>query len=468
MPNQYDFRSDIGDPADIVAKGFVQGQSIAESIRKSQLEQAQQEQLQKRAEELHNDLGSLATKPSISANDVVKLQLAYPEMAEKFKAPYEALNDQEKQSVMSNAIQVKSALDSGQHDIAAKVLQDQVTALKNSGQDDKAKPYQNLIDSIKHDQETGQHTANLSASMFLSAAMGKENFSKTFATNQEQARLDQAQPLELARKGAEAISAQTGATYAEPLAQANLGKAQAEAQTKQAEAVVSADKYQLDVEKIASDIANSQADSRLKTMQNIYEREQNPLKKQKLQLEIDKAQTENQTASIKKADKIKGDVDHLNLALNMVDEALTSPALKGSGPIMRMANGWFPGKAHDLIEKLQTIGSDTFISKIESVPGMSPMSDGDRKEIKDSVRSLDYKQSNVEIEKNLNTIRRIFAKKRDEVINNYGLKGTPIEQGDFVLPGNKRFGAVTQKGLEAMAAKQGISPGELKAWMESQ
>ena len=468
MSNQYDFTTDIGNPADIVANGFAQGQSIAESVRKSQIEYAQQEQLQERAKALHNDLGALATKPSISANDVVKLQLTYPEMAEKFKAPYEALNDQEKHTVMSNAIQVKSALDSGQHDIAAKVLEDQVTALKNSGHDDKAKPYQNLIDSIKHDKETGQHTANLTASMFLSSAMGPEHYSKTFSTNQEQARLDQAQPLEIAKKGAEVISAQTGAAYAEPLAQANLGKAQAEAQTKQAEAATATDKYQLDLEKIASDIANSQADSRLKTMQGIYEREQNPLKKQKLQLEIDKAKAENQTNSIKKADKIKGDVDHLNLALGMVDEALMSPALKESGPIMRMANGWFPGKAHDLIEKLKTIGSDTFISKIESVPGMSPMSDGDREEIKNSVRSLDYKQSNVEIEKNLNTIRRIFSKKRDEVINNYGLKGTPIEQGDFVLPGHKRFGAITQKGLETMAAKQGISPAELKSWMESQ
>jgi len=161
------------------------------------MDKAQQQQLALQQQvEMKKDLGALAQKANPTAQDFAAITTKYPSLAEHFKNTWSMLNTDQQQTRLSQASQVYSALQGGKPDIAKQLLNEQITASRNSGREQDAKSAETMLQLI----DTKPEIALNSAGLMLSSVLGPEKFSTTFSTL---AKL----PSEVAKGTAEATKA---------------------------------------------------------------------------------------------------------------------------------------------------------------------------------------------------------------------------------------------------------------------
>jgi hypothetical protein len=187
---------DVKSPFDSALSGFQNGMQMgaqADAMKQQQLQRAQALQMQK-------DLGALASNPNAGAQDYAAMMVKYPQMSEHFKKSWDVLSADQQQNKLSHATQVYAALQTGNPGVASQLLDQQATALRNSGKEEDAKAADTMSQMIQLDPTSAKTTAGL----MLSSIMGPDKFASTFGTLGDQNRAQELQPSKVAQSEAEA------------------------------------------------------------------------------------------------------------------------------------------------------------------------------------------------------------------------------------------------------------------------
>jgi hypothetical protein len=198
------------------SQSLTQGVQLGSGILQMQQQRAQQQLMLQRQQQMQQDVGQLSKNPTPEA--IAQISLKYPEMSEQFKRSYDMLTPAQQQGNVEHATQVFAAAQSGRPDIAAKLLKERATALRNSGDEQKAK----AADAMAQWAELHPDSFKASAGLMLSSAMGPEKFATTFKTLGDEGRADAKAPAEVRAANAEAGIKEAAAAVAPQTEQQKL------------------------------------------------------------------------------------------------------------------------------------------------------------------------------------------------------------------------------------------------------
>lgn len=172
---------DVQKPFDTALSGIQAGIALSNAMDQSaarQQELAQKQFALEQQKQMQADLGTLAAKQNPTAQDFAAITTRYPSLAEHFKNTWSMLNSDQQQARLGQATQVYAALNAGKPDIAKQLLDEQTTALRNSGNEKDAKTIETLAKLI----EMSPETARTSTGLMLSSILGPDKFATTFST----------------------------------------------------------------------------------------------------------------------------------------------------------------------------------------------------------------------------------------------------------------------------------------------
>lgn len=345
------------------------------------------------------DVGAIAANPTPSA--LASLMVKYPDVAEKLKTSYNALNDEQRNAKVGQASQVYAALRAGKPDIAQNLLSTQIDALRNSGMEQDAKNLQTLSDLIKVSPET----ATTSTGLFLASAMGADKFTENFSKLENERRAQ-------AKEGAELSEAQ-----------AKAQKAATEAKFAESNAIMDITKKGWDITKLQEDIAIAKENARIAAAQVALSREGNALKRQELGLKVDELkQKREETVRTKVAD-LEGARASIDNLLNTADRVLATPlgvVKSATGPVSSRLPT-VSAETANFEELLSTLGSQAFLAQVPMMKGLGALSNAEGAKLESALQSLSLRQSPDRLIANIREAQRIMLKARKSLADRYGL-----------------------------------------------
>lgn len=141
---------------------------------------AAQEQAAQRQQEVQAALDGLRANPNPTGRDFANVMLQIPELQEQLKAPMDLLEKDAMEQNRSQALQVYSAMIAGQADIAKGIIERDIEAAENSGDEEGAAAGKAMLQLIDMDPEA----AKTSMGLHLAASFGDE-FDNVLKTLQE-------------------------------------------------------------------------------------------------------------------------------------------------------------------------------------------------------------------------------------------------------------------------------------------
>lgn len=202
-------------PATAMTEGLQLGGALQQ--RDMTLENARIAQAQ--AEQKRKDLYALSTMENPTARDYASIVTRYPELKDSFKESFNALNTEQRQQKLDAAAPIFSALQSGRPDLATKLLEDNVTALRNSKAPEReikaAETWLNLV------KTSPQHAA-LMGGTYLASVMGPDKFEQVFGKVGSEARDNLKLQPGINLTEAQAAEAREKALYTGPRAMAEI------------------------------------------------------------------------------------------------------------------------------------------------------------------------------------------------------------------------------------------------------
>lgn len=206
MPVNYaQFLAGVPSPVDRLQEGIAAGQS--QQLNTQQIQQndvilenqrADQAAAQAQAAQqsaIQGELVELSNNPNRTAKDIQDFIIRNPAYADKLKEPMAAMNDEQRQVSLNEAINVKAALSSGDTERAIQILKDRKQAAINSGDQQEADKSDIMIKTIQSSPEG----AGAMIDMFI-AANDPEKFVESSGKLAEQQRLQESEPLNIAKK----------------------------------------------------------------------------------------------------------------------------------------------------------------------------------------------------------------------------------------------------------------------------
>jgi hypothetical protein len=385
-PNQ--FAIDVPDPSKTFTDSYINAAKI--QALQSQQQLAQQEIQRKK--QLQTDLAGLGSNPT--PQQIASISGKYPELSEHFKRSYDMLSSEQQQSKLSSAIPIYAAVASGNYQTAVDQLNQNAEAYKNSGQEDQAKTSTMLAQLIQLHPET----ANKTMGLMLASTMGADKFASTFGTLGDQNRADQKQPLENKKLAAEATTAQTTAQYAD--------------------------------QKANQDLENQRIDNQIKRLDIQIKQANSETERGKLQLDRDKLVQEQQLKNLDKTNLAQDQIDSINQTLSTIQSIRGNSALEpylkvggiglggGVGSITGSIASFIPGTDRKDLEGLvDTLKSQSFLSKIQSFKGMGALSDAEGKKLTDAITSLNINQSVGQFKNNLGVLENYMNKAQSRLLS---------------------------------------------------
>lgn len=201
------YNIDVKSPFESAIGGFQTGVALGDLQNK----RADAERTRQRQIEMQTALAGLAQKPNAGAQDYSRVITQFPEVAEHLKKGYDILQPEQQQQKLSTATQIYSALNAGANDVASKLLMDQATAYRNSGNEQEAKASETMAKLIELHPETAKTTGGL----WLSSIAGADKFSSLFPALGKEVRDTTLAPSVLGKSEADAREAKAKATTAE-------------------------------------------------------------------------------------------------------------------------------------------------------------------------------------------------------------------------------------------------------------
>lgn len=416
---QASFMQGVKDGADMQA--LQQKQQAAEAAR------AQQMQMQA-------DLQALSQNPTTQA--IGAMSLKYPALSENFKRSFDMLEPAQKQAKLDHATQVYAALHSQKPDIARRLLTEQATAARNSGNEADAKAAETMAGLI----EANPEFAKTSAGLLISAAVGADKFAATFGALGAEERAAELQPDAVKKGAADARGAAADATTKE-----------AGAKYAEKGVLLDLEKKGWDIKKIKADIDIAREDNRIKAMNAAAAREGNDLKRQELQLKIQDTISERDSKVREKIAKAESGIAAMDNMINTVERVLKNPGLNdvlgsmegaayypniAAGSITAM-NPWTSSSDDraDAIALIETLGSQAFLSQVPTVQGMGSLSNAEGEKLQSALQNLSRRQSEKQFKASMSEVKRLVGKARENVSKRYG---APLAAPDTPAVANTR------------------------------
>lgn len=232
QPFDYTFKQQ-GDPFGSTMKGVETALGMATYAAKqkeAQSKAALQQQELELAQNMQLELGALARNPNANATDFTQMMIKYPSLSKDLEKSWGLLNAQQKESEIGYGSQVLFALEGGQPDMAKNLINERITALRNSGREEDAKKQEILLGVI----DTNPDVAKVSTNLSLVAALGPEKYqdlrSKIEGEKRsaaEEGRKAELQPFKLREQTATTIIKEAEAKFAPEKFGAELGLTQA-------------------------------------------------------------------------------------------------------------------------------------------------------------------------------------------------------------------------------------------------
>lgn len=205
-----DYSIDVASPVQAALQGYGAGAAIRDDqAKQQQLQAAQAQQAQ-----MQSDLRAFSQIANPTGADYARLTTRYPQLSENFKRSWEMLKPEQQQGEMRHATQVYAATLNGRPDVAQQLLRDRAAALRNSGDEAKAKHAETMAELVRLNPSGARNTIGV----MLSSVMDPDKFATTFSTLGDQGRAADKAPAEQRKaeaeasiKGVEAANARTAA-----------------------------------------------------------------------------------------------------------------------------------------------------------------------------------------------------------------------------------------------------------------
>lgn len=347
------------------------------------------------ADDLHSTLSN-PTPQAFSA-----LIAKYPQQQKAFKASWDILNKDQQDQQFSAGTQAYSAIQNGKPEVAVDLLDKQISAMENSGQD--AGNLTKIKEAVQRDPQGAGAQIALSLSSF-----DPDRWGKIAGEMRSSAKA----PAEQSLAEAKATKAATDAKFAESKAVQDLAKGG------------------WDISKIQNDIGISRQNAQIAAMTaatarqaNGIKSDTNNLKLQELKLKLqDKVQARDQAVNQKAAEvtNARGSIDNF---LNTADRVLkTDPDVIGSaaGPISSRTPTLSQDTA-DFEELINTLGSQAFLAQIPNMKSMGALSEKEGDKLQTSLQNLSLRQSPERLTENVREAQRLLLKSRANLSQKYGV-----------------------------------------------
>lgn len=366
-----------------IGANFIGGLATGQAVKQQQQQKAQ-------AEQYSADLQAYLAAPNAQA--AAAMTAKYPAQREAFKQAWDIQSKDQQDANFRAGTQVYSAIQNGRPDVAAQVLDENITAMENAGQD--ATPLKTIRETLQRDPKTTGAQIGLTL-----AALEPDRWSKV-ATEMREA--EQA-PAELSEKQAKAQKAAVDAKFAESMAVQDLAKAG------------------WDIAKIQNDIGISRQNSQIAAMNAGLKRETNDLKRMELQQKVQEAQLKRDTGVREKAAQVESERSQIDNLLSTADKFLKTPVgviSSAAGPISSQLPTVDSDTA-DLEELVDVLGNQVTMSRIGEMKGV--LSDSDLKVLRSSLQGLSLRQSPERLIENVKEAQRLMLKARSGLSEKYGV-----------------------------------------------
>lgn len=372
------------------------GLQVGSAFRQLQDQRAAAERAQQRQQQYMVDVQEAMKSPTPQA--FAALTLKYPQQREAFAAGWKTLGEAQQKDELGLASQAYAALNSNRPDVAQKLLEKRIEAMKNSGQP--TQDFEPLLELVKTNPEQAKGYAGL----VLSHVMGPEKFGATFKALGEEERAQAKAPAELEEAKAKAETEKVKAKFA------------------QSNAMLDLEKKGWDIKKIGADIDLQREANRISAMNAATAREGNTLKRQELSLKVQEAQTKLDDKIREKVATAEAGAGNIDNMLNTVERIKTNKSLNDVlGSIEGRLPAVFGDEASDAIALIDTLGSQAFLAQIPNIKGMGALSNAEGEKLQSALQNLSRTQSEKQFRANLDEASRLLKKGRENLSRSTGV-----------------------------------------------
>lgn len=394
MVQPVDYRLNLPNPAENVVNAL----KISQGVQQLQANKTAAEQ----AKAMQADIAALAENPTPAA--ISSMMVKYPNLSEPYKRVYDTLSAEQQKAKVNQATEVYAALQAGRSDLAEELVQERITAAKNSGMDAETKVNENILELIRTSPESAKTTAGL----VLASAMGPEKFTETFTkleTDRRQSALEPSQMTE---------------------AQAKAQKAAVDAKFAESEAALDLQKKGWEIDKLQNDIKISKENARIAAIDAQLKRESNELKKKELEVKLEEAKRKRDEEVRTKAAEVSSARSSIDNMLNTADQILGTPVgvvEDATGPL----ESRLPTLSQDVADfeaLMETIDAQAFMAQIPTMTGKGALSDAEGRKLSAALQNFSLKQSPKKLLANVREAQRLMLKARESLAKKYGVPQT--------------------------------------------
>ncbi len=365
------------------------GRGAAQTMQIQQLFAAQQaaQLAAQRKVEMEQYLDDLSANPNAKGRDYAQAALRYPEASAELKQAWDQLGPEQQANEFKVAGGLYAALSNGKPEIAIQQAEQRRDALRNSGNEEEALEYEDLIAEIKEDPIHARAQVGI-----MLAGVNPEKFQETFKAIGEEERQDALAP-DLQRKGkSEADKAVTDAKYADQ-------------------------KARIDIAAKSQEIRASKEGLRLRAIEATIARDANGLKNAELQLKYDEAKKAVEQKALERVADADAALSATDNFINTADRILLA-----SDNVIGDATGTIDSRiptldqdTADFEQLVETLKSQAFLAQIPNLKGLGQLSNAEGDKIQSSLQNLSLKQGDKQFIANVKEMKRLVEKGRSNI-----------------------------------------------------
>jgi hypothetical protein len=371
---------------------MLEGLKFGQGIRDMRDKRAETERAEELRKQYSADLSSTMNNPTPEA--FAALSAKYPQQREAFKQSWDMMKEGQRDQEFSTGVQAYGAIQAGQPEVAAQLLDERIAAKKNSGQDaTKLETMRKMLDS---DPKAISSHLGLALS-----SIDPDRWNKMTS----ELRAAQKAPSELSESQSKAQKAAVEAKFAE------------------SNAVLDLQKKGWDITKVQEDIKVAKENSRIAAMNAAISREGNALKRQEMGVKLQEMKEKRDEAVRTKAAEVESARGSMDNMLNTADRILKTPmgvVGAAAGPVSSRMPTTSQDTA-DFEELVTTLGSQAFMAQIPNIKGMGALSNAEGDKLQAALQNFSLRQSPERLLENVQEAQRLILKARSTLTKRHGV-----------------------------------------------
>lgn len=401
-PNNYFLPSNTFDTGLKAYQDALAGRKADAATKAAELTKFKTEQ---RSIFVQGELDKLGDKSDASAEDYARVIALDPKnLAEPLTKSWGILSPERKTQTLAKTAKLYSALNVGRTDFAVEMIESEIEAARNSGEEAEVKEMERLLRLVKVDPAA----AKIMAGASLAASGDADKVAGVWKTmGEDEAKRNQA-PAELAKTEAE------------------TGKLAAEAEKTGVESGFAKAKEESSIKRTNAEIANIQSQIVTRKEELGVRRSEVGLKAAENDLKLAELNTKlEDSRNAKKAD-IAGAHSNIDNMLNSLTRAIATPISD-----IDTATGFIQGRlpamtqsAENFRELMKNVGAQAFLAQIPNMKGMGALSSAEGEKLQAALQSFSTTQDTKSLVANLKEARRLILKARAFVTQRYGAQET--------------------------------------------